>query len=352
MARMKAVAKTKPAAGFEIIEAPVPKLASHEVLVEIKACSICGSDVHLYQWDSWAQTNLTPPCIVGHEGAGVVVEAGKQVKHIRVGDRVALESHIPCQKCSLCATGQMHLCRNLQTIGFGRDGCFAEYIAIPEICCVKIGNETSWELGSIHEPLGNSVYAVSESDVAGKTVAVFGDGPTGLFAAAVARSKGAARIFAVGASPYRMEMMKKLGPDLVVDATKGDVVEILTEKTKGEGVDVVLEMSGDKSAIHNGFRLVRNGGTFTAFGIPSGPLEIDFAQEIILKGIKILAIHGRRMFETWKTMLDLLESGRLDVMSVITHRLPLEQIEQAMQILAKKPATAGKIILVPKNLSF
>jgi len=344
---MKAVAKVKSAPGFERIEAPVPKPSSQQVLVQIKACSICGSDVHLYQWDDWAKAVLTPPCIVGHEGAGVVVEIGAQVEHLKVGDRVALESHIPCQGCSLCRTGQMHLCKNLETIGFARDGCFAETIAMPEICCVKIADGTSWELGSIHEPLGNSVYAVSESDVAGKTVAVFGDGPTGLFAAAVARAQGAARIFAVGASPYRLEIMQKLKPDTLLDATKINVVDVILEQTKGEGVDVVLEMSGAEAAIHDGLHLVRNGGTFTAFGIPSKNIEIDFANEVILKGIKIIAIHGRKMFDTWKTMITLLESGRLDVMPVITHRLPLSDINQAMGLLTQKPAQAGKIVLYP-----
>lgn len=344
---MKAVAKLKPQPGLELIDATIPKLTSHRVLVKVKAVAICGSDVHLFKWDDWASYNLIPPRIIGHEGTGEVVEVGEQVEHIRVGDPVSFESHIPCLHCARCRTGEMHLCRDLKTIGFGADGCFAEFIAIPEICCVKNDRSMPWEIASIQEPLGNSVYAVSESDVAGKTVAVFGDGPTGLFAVAVARSLGATTIFAAGASPFRLGIMRKLKPDLMIDVTKENAAELILEKTHGDGVDCVLEMSGAESAIHDGFKVVRNGGTFTAFGIPGKPLQIDFAKEIILKGIKLIAIHGRKMFDTWKQMGDLLNSGRLDVTPVITHKMPMAKIADAFALLTKNPIEAGKIVLYP-----
>ena len=344
---MKAVCKAKPAPGLTLIDAPMPEVTSHRVLIRVKATSICGSDVHLYKWDAWAQSNLTPPRIIGHECAGEVVEVGSQVEHIRVGDRVALESHIPCQGCTRCRSGDMHLCSNLVTIGFGQDGSFAEYIAMPEICCIKIDETVPWEIGSIHEPLGNSVYTVAESDVAGKTVVIFGDGPTGLFAAAVARHYGAARLFAVGASPYRLEIMKKLGPDFVLDAKKGEVVEFIADQTKGEGADVVLEMSGAASAIHDGLKVLRNGGTFTAFGLPSKPLEIDLANEIIFKGIRVVAIHGRKMFDTWTRMAALFRTGKFDVGPVITHRMPLGKVDEAMKLLTAENIAAGKIVLTP-----
>lgn len=344
---MKAVAKTKAAPGFEWIDAPMPEVTSHRVLVRVKAASVCGSDVHLYKWDPWARENLAPPKIIGHECAGEVVEVGDQVEHICVGDHVALESHIPCQGCTRCRSGEMHLCNQLKTIGFGLDGCFAEYIAMPEICCIKINSDVPWEIGSIHEPLGNSVYTVAESDVAGKTVVIFGDGPTGLFAAAVARAYGAAKIFAVGASPVRLEIMKKLGPDFVLNAAKESVVEFIQDQTKGEGVDGVIEMSGAPAAIHDGFKILRNGGTFTAFGIPSKPLEIDFAKEVILKGIKVVAIHGRKMFDTWTRMAALFRTGRFDVSPVITHRMPLAKFDEAMKLLTAENIAAGKIVFIP-----
>ena len=344
---MKAVAKLKNSPGLELTELPIPKVTSHRVLVKVKAASICGSDVHLFNWDDWAKSHVTPPRVVGHEGAGEVVEVGAQVEHVAVGDHVSFESHLPCLGCDRCRTGEMHLCRKLKTIGFDVDGCFAEYIVMPEICCVKNNRSMPWEIASIQEPLGNTVYAVSESKVAGKQVAIFGDGPIGLFAIPVARCLGATRIFAIGVSPYRMKMMETLKPDFLIDATKENAVEFILDKTHGEGVDCVLEMSGAESAIHDGFKVVRNGGTYTAFGIPSKPLQIDFAGEIILKGIHIIAIYGRKMFDTWREMGELLNSGRLDISPVITHRLPLEKFSQAFDLLTKNPIEAGKIILIP-----
>lgn len=344
---MKAIAKLKAGPGLELTEVPAPPITSHRVLVKIKAASICGSDVHLFKWDDWAKEHLSPPRIVGHEGAGEVVEVGAQVEHLQVGDRVSLESHIPCLGCDRCRTGEMHLCRRLQTIGFEVDGCFAETIAMPELCCVKNPRDMPWEIASIQEPLGNAVYAVSESKVAGKQVAIFGDGPIGLFACALARTLGAVKIFACGASPYRMAIMKKLGPDFLFDVTKDNPVDLILEKTHGEGVDVVLEMSGAAKAIHDAFKVVRNGGVFTAFGIPSKPIEIDLAQEIILKGIKIIAIHGRKMFDTWKEMGNLLSSGRLDVSPVITHRFAFKDFAKAFALLTQNPIEAGKVILQP-----
>ncbi|OGQ48488.1 MAG: L-threonine 3-dehydrogenase [Deltaproteobacteria bacterium RIFCSPLOWO2_02_FULL_46_8] len=344
---MKVVAKLKAEPGFEYTDLPVPEVTSHRVLVKIKAASICGSDVHLYKWDDWAQKNLEIPRIIGHEGTGEVVEIGSQVKHIHVGDHVSFESHIPCLGCARCRTGEMHLCKELKTIGFGADGCFAEYISIPEICCVKNSKSMPWDIASIQEPLGNSVYAVSESEVAGKQVAVFGDGPTGLFAVAVARCLGATKIFAVGASPFRLNILKQLGPDVIIDATKENPAEIILDQTHGDGVDCIIEMSGAEKAIHAGFRSVRNGGIFTAFGLPSKPIELDFAGEIIFKGIKLIAIHGRKMFDTWKQMGELLESGRLNAKPVITHHFPMSDINKAMDLLTRNPIEAAKIILTP-----
>lgn len=344
---MKAVAKLKAGPGAQMIDAPLPKLTSHRVLVKVKATSVCGSDVHLWRWDDWAQRNFQPPRIFGHECAGEVVEVGNQVEHIRPGDRVSLESHIPCMGCPRCKQGQMHLCNHLEILGFHRDGCFAEYVAMPEICCVRINPQMPWEIATLQEPLGNAVYAVSESDVAGKQVVVFGDGPQGLFAVACAKAFGAAQIFAVGASPTRMEIMKMLKPDWILKSDETDVVSFVKEKTLGDGVDVVLEMSGAEKAIHEGLAVLHNGGTFTAFGIPSSSIELNLADEVIMKGVKINAIFGRKMFETWQEMARLLDSHRLDIRPIITHRMRLDEFLQAMELLTSDPVKAGKIILYP-----
>lgn len=344
---MKSIQKTKPAAGAELKDAPVPRPTSHQVLVRVKAASICGTDIHIYNWDQWSSRRIRPPMIFGHELAGEVIEVGGQVDHICVGDHVSAETHIPCGGCFQCRTGQMHICRKLEILGVDRDGCFAEYVAVPEICCIKNDKSLPWEVASVQEPFGNATYTVSESGVAGKSVAIFGDGPIGIFAVAVARAYGATKLIACGMQPYRMELMKKYGPDHIVDVTKDDPRDAIMDITHGEGVDVVLEMSGAERAIHDGLASLKRGGTFTAFGIPSRPVQMEFAEELIFSGVRIIAINGRKMFGTWYEVANLLGSGRVDIRPVITHEFPLEKIDDAMAMLNAKEIKAGKIVLKP-----
>lgn len=344
---MKAIQKTQPGPGVKLIDAPIPTPTSHQVLVKVKITSICGTDVHIYNWDKWAANRIRPPMIFGHEFSGEVVEIGSQVEHIAVGDHVSAETHIPCGGCFQCRTGQMHICKDVEILGVDRDGCFAEYVAIPEICCIKNDKSLPWDVASVQEPFGNAVFTVSESAVAGKSVAVFGDGPIGIFAVAIARAYGATKLIACGMQPFRLELIKKYQPDHVIDVTKADPREAIKEITKGEGVDVVLEMSGAERAMHDGFAALKRGGTFTAFGIPSGPVQIEIAEEMIFKGLKLLAINGRRMFETWYEVANLLGSGLVDVRPVITHEFPLAKIDDAMAMLNAKEIKAGKIVLKP-----
>ena len=341
---MKAIQKTRRAPGADLIDAPVPKVSDDMVLCKVLATSICGTDVHIYNWDPWAEKRIKPPMIFGHEFCGEVVEVGPLVKKIKVGDRISAETHIPCHACKQCRTGNMHICKNLKIVGVDTQGCFAEYAMIPEICCIKNDPSMPADIASVQEPFGNAVHTVSESNVSGKKVAIFGDGPTGLFAVPVAHKFGATEIFAVGATPYRLEMLKKLGPDHVIDAKKQDAAEEILSKTDGNGVDVVLEMSGAPSAIHAGLKAVAASGTFTFFGIPSRPVELDIAEEIIFKGIKMHAIVGRKMFETWQQVQNLLKGG-LDIRPIITHTFPLEKIDSAMELLRPDSIKAGKIIL-------
>lgn len=344
---MKAIQKINPGKGAELVDVSIPKPTSHQVLVKVKATSICGTDIHIYNWDPWAAGRVKTPMIFGHEFAGEVIEVGSQVEHIEIGDHISAETHIPCGGCFQCRTGLMHLCQNLEILGVDRDGCFAEYIAVPDICCIKNDKSMSWEIASIQEPLGNATYAVSESDVAGKSVVIFGDGPIGIFSTAVARAYGATTLIVAGMQPFRLDLMRSFEPDRVIDVNKEDPREIIMEMTKGSGVDVVLEMSGSPRAIHDGLHTVRRGGTFIAFGIPSKPMEIDVAEEVVFKGVKILAINGRKMFGTWMEVANLLNSGRIDVNAVMTHEFPLEKIGDAMEILNAKEIKAGKILLKP-----
>jgi threonine 3-dehydrogenase len=344
---MKAIQKATAASGSEIVDVPVPKPKSHEVLVKVMATSICGTDIHIYKWDQWAAGRIKPPMIFGHEFSGEVVEVGPQVRHIKVGDHVSAETHIPCGGCLQCRTGQMHICANLEILGVDRDGCFAEYMALPEICCIKNDTSIPWENASVQEPFGNATYTVSESKVSGKSVVIFGDGPLGIFATAVARAYGATKIIVVGKHPFRIDLMKSYGSDHVVNLNEDNTREAIMDYTNGGGVDVVLEMSGSPTAIHDGLYVVRKGGTFTAFGIPSNPMEIDIAEEVVFKGINIIAINGRKMFETWVEVGNLLSSGRIDVSPVITHQMPLEKIDEAMTILETRPKMVGKVVLKP-----
>jgi len=344
---MRAIQKSKAGAGAAVVEVPVPAPTSHQVLVRVRATSICGTDIHIYNWDPWSAGRIRPPMIFGHEFSGEVVEVGSQVEHISVGDHVSAETHIPCGGCFQCRTGDMHICQNLEILGVDRDGCFAEYVAVPEICCIRNDRSLPWEIASVQEPLGNAVYCVSEARVAGRSVAIFGDGPIGVFAAGVARAYGATSVICLGMQPYRLDLMRRFSPDHVVDVRKTPAAEAIREITRGEGVDVVLEMSGSEAALHDGLASVKRGGDFVAFGIPSKPVSIDLAEEVIFKGIRIIAINGRRMFGTWYEVANLLGSGRLDIRPVITHEFPLDRIDEAMSILNAREIRAGKIVLRP-----
>ncbi|MBI2343899.1 MAG: alcohol dehydrogenase catalytic domain-containing protein [Deltaproteobacteria bacterium] len=344
---MKAIVKERPGAGacYTDVDRPIP--SSHQVLVRVRAASFCGTDLHIYKWTPWAESRIHPPMVFGHEFAGDVVDVGAQVERIRVGDHIAAESHLPCFECYQCRTGAMHICQNLQILGVDRPGCFAEYVAIPEICAVHTDPALPWEIATLQEPFGNSVYAVTEAAVMGKRVAIFGDGPTGIFATAVARAFGATQIFCVGLQPYRLALLRHYAPDRIFDAAQDAPVEQILQATRGLGVDVVLEMSGAEAAIHQGFRVVRKGGTFVAFGLPAAPIPINFADELIFKGIQIKAINGRQMFATWEQVQNLLLSGRVDLRPVITHTFPMAAIDTAMQLLTGQEAKAGKIVLTP-----
>lgn len=344
---MKAIQKAKAGAGGELIDAPIPRPGAREVLVKVRATSICGTDIHIYTWDAWAAGRIKPPMIFGHEFSGEVVETGAQVENIKVGDHVSAETHIPCGHCFQCRTGKMHICKNLKILGVDTNGCFAEYVVVPEICCIRNDKSLPWEFASVQEPFGNATYTVSESKVSGKSVAILGNGPIGIFAVGIARAYGATTIIATGKHEVRLDMCKHYGADYVIDVVKEDPREAIMDLTAGEGVDVVLEMSGSEKSIHDGLAVVKRGGTFTAFGIPGKPIQLELAEEVVFKGITILGINGRKMFETWYEVSNLLNSGRVDVKPVITHTFPLTKMDEAMAMLTGKEKKCGKIVLQP-----
>ena len=341
--RMRAVVKAEARAGVEIREAPVPEIGPHEVLVRVKVASLCGTDLRIYYWDPWAQGRIHPPLIPGHEFCGHVAAVGGEVKSVREGDFVSAEMHVACGHCLQCRIGQAHVCQKVEIIGIDRNGAFADYVVIPETNIWKLDKAIPEEYASLLDPLGNAVHAALAGELAGKSVAVTGCGPIGLFSIAVARACGAAQVFAIEVNEFRREIARKMKADLVLNPATDDVRGIIHEATGGNGVDVVLEMAGSKEAIALGFDVLRTGGRISLLGIPAQPIEMDLATQVIFKGATVLGINGRRMFENWYQMTALLKSGMLELHPVITSRMPLSDFDKAMEL--QRSGKASKILL-------
>ena len=338
---MKSLVKHHAGPGFKLADVPVPAILDNEVLIRVRRAGVCGTDVHIYDWDAWAQGRCHPPFTVGHEFAGDVVQVGHLVTDVREGDRVTAEGHIVCGRCHLCRTGNAHVCPNTCIIGVDRDGCFADHIAMPATNVWHLDDAVSYEIGGIHDPMGNAFHtALSQTEIPGSTVLVTGCGPIGIFAVGICRAAGASRIIASDVNPTRLALAREMGAhDAVTPQEAADAVRAATGNL---GVDVVLEMSGVPSAIHQAFALVRLGGRVQMLGIPAKPMDVDFATEIIFKGITVYGVVGRRMYETWIQMTQFLRSGQFDPTPVITHRFPLEQFDDA--IAAIKSGSAGKVV--------
>lgn len=349
---MMALRKTKRARGAEMQEIPVPDVKPNEVLIKVQASSLCGTDVHIYEWDSWAQSRVkNVPYTVGHETTGIVVKKGSVVSRVEEGDVVSVETHIPCMHCKQCMTGQMHICNNLEILGVDTNGAFAEYLVVPEVVLWKNDTSIRPEFLSIQEPLGNAVHAMLIEPVHGKSVAILGDGPIGLFAAGVARASGATQIFLTGMEPFRLNIGKKMGADHILNVTEMDAVKFVKEQTGGLGADVVIEMSGSPRAMQDGIAMLRRGGRYCFFGIFKDNLVPTPLNDIVFNGGRFYGINGRLMFDTWFTVSNLLSSKRLDVTPVVTHKMPLTDFEEAFELMIETPKKAGKIVLFP-DVSF
>src|SRR5579864_3739985 len=345
---MLAVVKPEAAPGAEVRQVKVPAFGRTDVLVKVKVASICGTDLHIYNWDRWAQNRIHPPLIPGHEFCGEVVAYGNEVTSVKEGDFVSAEMHVACGKCLQCRTGEAHICQNVKIIGVDADGAFAEYVVIPESNIWKLDPGIPQEYASILDPLGNAVHTVLAGEVAGRTIAITGCGPIGLFAIAVARAVGAAQVFAIEVNEHRRNIAKQMKADLVLDPSKEDVNAIVLERTEGLGVDVVLEMAGHPSAIRTAFDIVRRGGRISLLGLTSKPITLNFSEDIIFKGITIQGINGRRMYQTWYQMTALLKSGKLNLHPVITDRISMKDFGSAMERL--KTGEASKILVYPNGV--
>ena len=341
---MRAIRKPRREPGLEVCEVPEPTVGPSDVLIRVKHAGVCGTDLHIADWDEWAQSRLHPPVVVGHEFAGEIVAVGDEVPaELKVGQLVTAEGHIVCGHCRQCRMGDGHICRNTRIIGVDRDGAFAEYIAMPSGNVMGL-NGIPTTTGAIMDPLGNAFHTVlTGGAVSGAAVLVLGCGPIGCFAVGIARAAGAAKVIASDINPKRLELARGMGAHVVLDAAKDDVPARVAELTQGEGVDLVCEMSGHPDAIRQSFACVRLGGRINLLGLPKGEVSLRLSNDLIFKGVTVYGVIGRRMFETWHQMQRFLSSGLLDPTPVVTHTFPLEGIHDALDAI--RSGAAGKVIL-------
>ncbi len=341
---MRALAKTHPGPGVELVERPSPVPGPGEVLLRMDAASICGTDLHLFTWDDWAAENLVPPRILGHELAGTVAATGAGVTRVRDGDLVGVESHLFDWTCAQCRRGDMHLCRNLRVIGVHVDGGFAEQVVIPEANAIE-SNGLDPAVVALQEPMGNAVHAAFVEPIEGRSVLVTGCGPIGLCAVGIARAAGASLVIATDTEAYRLDLARAMGADMALDAADEATPERIRDATGGDGVEVVLEMSGARSALDQALRVVTRGGRISLLGIFSESPRVDLSELVVMQGLRIHGIYGRRIYDTWERTQSLLRSGSLDVSPIITHRLDLAEWQTAFDLIASRHA--GKVVLLP-----
>lgn len=341
---MIAIVKERPAPGLTLKRVPVPReLGPHDVLVKVKRASICGTDVHIYNWDAWSQERIRPPQIDGHEFTGEVVSIGGDVSTVKVGDSVVSETHIPCQKCLQCRTGKMHICKNMQILGVHRDGVFAEYVRVPEVVLWKVDPSIPLEYASIMEPFGNAIHTALVTDLTGKNVLITGAGPIGAMAVAVAKVSGAAQVIVSEIKEFRKELARKMGADVIIDPTKEDLTKKVKAMTEDNGADVLLEMSGNTTAFKQGLDSLTNGAVVSLLGVFPGELSFDINDLFTFKGLTMYGITGRKMFETWQVATQLLKNKRIDLSPVVTHILPAEKFEEGFDVMIR--GVSGKVIL-------
>jgi threonine 3-dehydrogenase len=342
---MRALVKESPGPGLALRDVPSPTCGATEALIRVRHAGVCGTDLHIWEWDSWARNRLRLPVVIGHEFAGEIVQLGREAEAgglLMVGDLVTAEGHIVCGHCLQCRLGAGHLCQRTQVIGVDRDGAFADFIAMPASNVIKLDGIPT-EIGAIMDPMGNAVHTVLEADVPGSSVLVLGCGPIGCFAVGVARAAGASLVIASDFNPKRLELARAMGAHVTLNPADDDVPARVRELTGGDGVDLVCEMSGHPTGHAQAFAAARLGGRVNLLGTPNRTTEVDFARDVIFKGLTLYGVTGRKMYQTWHQMRRFLRAGQLDPRPVITHRFPLECIADAIQVI--KDGQAGKVIL-------
>ncbi|WP_421870806.1 L-threonine 3-dehydrogenase [Motiliproteus sp.] len=338
---MKALAKLKPEPGIWLHQTPIPKLGHNDLLIRIHKTAICGTDIHIYNWDDWASSTIPVPMTVGHEFVGSVAAIGQEVSGFKPGDRVSGEGHITCGHCRNCRAGRRQLCRNSVGVGVNRPGAFGEYLVIPAVNAFRIPQGISDELAAIFDPLGNAVHTALAFDLVGEDVLITGAGPIGIMAAAVAQHAGARHVVITDINPYRLTLAQQLGNTHTINIAERNLDDVMQELGMTEGFDVCLEMSGAPAALNQILDSINHGGKIAMLGIPANDTAIDWSK-VIFKGLTIKGIYGREMFETWYKMASLIQAG-LDVSPIITHRFPIDEFQQGFDVM--RSGQSGKVIL-------
>lgn len=338
---MKALVKLKAEPGLWITEVPEPTYGPNDMLIKVRNTAICGTDLHIYKWDAWAQKTIPVPVTIGHEFMGEVIAMGSEVSGFQVGDRVSGEGHITCGHCRNCRAGRRHLCRLTIGLGVHRPGCFAEYVSLPAANVFKLPDEINDEVGAILDPLGNATHTTLSFDLVGEDVLITGAGPIGLMAIKIARHAGARFIVITDVNPYRLQLAKQMGATCAINPIQTPMKDVMKELGIVEGFDVGLEMSGHSTSMDLILQVMNHGGQVGILGIPEKAMPMDW-NPVIFKGLTLKGIYGREMFETWYKMASMLKSG-LDISATITHRYPAAEFEQAFQAIME--GHCGKVIL-------
>ena len=338
---MKSLVKTKREVGIWMEDVPEPSMGHNDVRIEIHKTAICGTDVHIYNWDQWAQDTIPTPMTIGHEFMGEIVELGTEVRGMEIGDRVSGEGHITCGHCRNCRAGRRHLCRNTVGVGVDRPGCFAEYLVIPASNVFKLPSDISADMASILDPFGNAAHTALTYNMVGEDVLITGAGPIGGMAVGITRHVGPRHVVVTDINDYRHELASKLGATRAVNVTNTSLESVMQELDMQEGFDIGLEMSGNQQAFRSMLQTMNHGGRIAILGIMPDEASIDW-KWVVFKGLELKGIYGREMFETWYKMAAMLQSG-LDISPIITHHFPIDDFQQGFDIMCS--GNSGKVIL-------
>lgn len=338
---MKALVKREAKPGIWMEDVPKPSYGPNDILVKMRRTAICGTDIHIYNWDSWSERTIPVPMTIGHEFLGEVAAKGDEVRGLEIGDRVSGEGHITCGHCRNCRAGKRHLCRNTVGVGVNRAGCFAEYLCLPADNAFRVPDSISDEVAAIFDPFGNAAHTALSFDLVGEDVLITGAGPIGCMAVAIARHVGARHVVITDINDYRLDLARSMGASMAVNVTETKLPDVMDELGMTEGFDVAFEMSGNPAAFRDLLSVMNHGGRIGLLGIPSDEVSIDW-NVVIFKGLVLKGIYGREMFETWYKMSSMLQSG-LDIEKIITHRYDVDDFEEAFTVM--RSGHSGKVIL-------